>query len=140
MATFVNLFDRIGGEAKLRPLIEDFVQTMHGDVMIGFFFEGVDLERLTELEYQFTARFMGADVKYEGRPLIKAHARRPIFGGHFDRRRQLLIEAMDRHDVPDDIKEPWIQHVNSLRANVTRDAVGPDGKPVERVSPFRIVR
>lgn len=139
LAPAVSLFEAIGGEATLRPLIDDFVQTMVSDAMIGFFFDGVDVERLAELEYQFTARFMGADQKYEGRPLIKAHARRPIFGGHFDRRRKLLIEAMDRHGVSDEVKEPWLAHVNSLRANVTRDAKGPDGKPIEPVSPFRIV-
>ncbi len=135
----MSLFEVIGGEDALRPLIDDFVQTMVADVMIGFFFNGVDVERLTELEYQFTARFMGAEQKYEGRPLIKAHARRPTFGGHFDRRRQLLLEAMDRHGVADEVKTPWLAHVDSLRANVTRDAKGPDGKPIEPVSPFRIV-
>jgi hemoglobin len=120
----VTPFERLGGEPTLRPIIDAFVDEMVADVMIGFFFTGVDRERLKKREYQFTAGFLGADVRYEGRPLREAHAPHPIMGGQFDRRRQILKQVILRHDVPPDIAATWLAHVDRLRSQVTRDAPG----------------
>ncbi|MEQ9499805.1 MAG: group 1 truncated hemoglobin [Deltaproteobacteria bacterium] len=119
-----TLFERLGGEWALRPIIQDFVQRMTTDMMIGFFFREVDAKRLEEMEYLFTAKFLGADVRYVGKPIRDAHAPHPIMGGQFDRRRQILEEAIDRHGVAADIKAAWLEHVDRLRPQVTRDAAG----------------
>ncbi|MEQ8274688.1 MAG: group 1 truncated hemoglobin [Deltaproteobacteria bacterium] len=119
-----TLFERLGGEWALRPIIQDFVQRMTTDMMIGFFFREVDAKRLEEMEYLFTAKFLGADVQYVGKPIRDAHAPHPIMGGQFDRRRQILEEAIDRHGVAPDIKAAWLEHVDRLRPQVTRDAAG----------------
>ena len=68
-----ELFAKIG-EAKLRAVITDFYSRVFGDVMIGFMFEGKDRQHLIDREYEFTARFLGGDVKYTGRPMRTAHA------------------------------------------------------------------
>jgi hemoglobin len=114
------LFDKIG-EAKLRAVIEDFYGRVFGDVMIGFLFEGKDRARLVEMEYQFTAQLLGADIKYTGRSMRDAHARSPIFGGHFERRLQILRETMRDHAVDADVVRAWIDHSLALRAQITKD-------------------
>jgi hemoglobin len=114
------LFDKIG-EAKLREVIADFYSRIFGDVMIGFLFEGKDRARLIEMEYQFTAQFLGADVKYTGRPMRTAHAQSPIFGGHFERRLQILRETMSEHGVDPDVVKAWLDHSYALRAQITSD-------------------
>lgn len=119
-----TLFERLGGEWALRPIIQEFVQRMTTDAMIGFFFRGVDPKRLEEMEYLFTAKFLGADVAYTGKPIREAHAPHPIMGGQFDRRRRILVETIDRHGVPADIKAAWLEHVDRLRPQVTGDAAG----------------
>ena len=45
-----SLFVRLGGEPKLRGIMQDFVDRMVNDIMIGFFFAGVDRNRLVEHE------------------------------------------------------------------------------------------
>ena len=117
-------FERLGGQAPLRAIIADFVDRMMKDAMIGFFFASVDRDRLIEMEYQFTAEFLGAPVSYAGRPIRQAHAKHPIMGGQFDRRKQLLRETLKDHDVPEDIRDPWLAHVEGLRHLVTRDPAG----------------
>lgn len=117
-------FDRLGGEWVLRGVINDFVDVMVQDPMIGFFFRGVDRHRLRDKEYEMTARFLGANVPYTGKGLREAHRPHPIMGGQFDRRRQILVEAMMSHQVPEDIAEEWLGHVDALRSVVTRDARG----------------
>lgn len=115
-----DLYDKIGGEA-LRAVITDFYNRLTSDLMIGFLFQGKDTKRLIEKEWEFTANLLGADVRYTGRPIRKAHARSPIMGGHFERRLQILRETLRDHEVDAAVQERWIEHTLALRAQVTAD-------------------
>jgi hemoglobin len=129
-----ELFDRIG-EAKLRAVIADFYDRVFRDVMIGFMFAGKDKQHLIDREYEMTAKFLGAPgVTYTGRPLRTAHAQHTIFGGHFERRLQILREAMADHAVDPDVQRVWIDHTNALRAQITRD-VGSECKDTSSAGP-----
>lgn len=114
------LFDKIGGEA-LRAVIEDFYDRVTADIMIGFLFAGKDKQRLIDREWEFTAGFLGADVRYTGRPMRQAHAASPILGGHFERRLQILRDTLADHHVDPEVQEAWLGHTQSLRALVTGD-------------------
>jgi hemoglobin len=122
-------FEELGGELVVRRIIGDFIDRVFVDRMIGFFFRNADKERIKELEYQLAAAFLGADVKYQGRPLGQAHAKHPIMGGHFARRKQILKETLDFHRVPESIKAAWLQHTENLRALITTQT-GSDCDPV----------
>ena len=114
-----TLFARLGGEPRLRAIIDTFIDRVFEDRMIGFFFRNADRARIKEFEYQLSAGFLGADVEYRGRPLGKAHANHPIMGGHFARRRQILSETLDFYRVPPEIKEALLRHTDALRAQIT---------------------
>lgn len=117
-----SLFDRLGGEAVLRPLVADFIVRLCSDQMIGFLFAGVDRPRLIEREFQMTARMLGADVPYEGRPLPEAHARFQVMDGQFARRRLLLMQTMRDHGAPEDITRTLIAHTDRLRPLLVADS------------------
>lgn len=114
------LFAKIG-EAKLREVIIDFYSRIFGDVMIGFLFEGKDRQHLIDREYEFTANLLGGGVKYTGRAMREAHAKSPIFGGHFERRLQILRETIRDHAVDPEVTQVWIDHTLALRAQITPD-------------------
>jgi hemoglobin len=109
------------GEPKLREVITDFYGRLFGDVMIGFLFEGKSRQHLIDREVEFTAGFLGGDMKYTGRPMRTAHAASPIFGGHFERRLQILRETLRDHAVDADVQRVWIEHTLALRAQITSD-------------------
>jgi len=114
-------FETIGGDA-LREVIRDFYDRVFGDVMIGFLFQGKDKQRLIQLEWELAARMLGAkDVSYTGRPMRVAHAQSPIFGGHFERRLQILRETMRDHGVDAEVQRVWIEHAQALREQITKD-------------------
>ncbi|ACY12821.1 group I truncated hemoglobin [Haliangium ochraceum] len=119
----MTLYDKIGPDA-LRAVIVDFYERIFADVMIGFLFLGKDRARLIEKEFEFTARFLGGDVRYTGRPMRAAHAASPIMGGHFDRRQQILRETLAAHEVDPEVREAWLAHTQALRKQVTTDAEG----------------
>lgn len=115
-----SLFEQLGGEAALRPIIATFVDRMFDDPMIGFFFRGVDRRRIVTMEFEFTAALLGAEIRYSGRPIEQAHARHPINEGHFARRLQILRETLDEYGVPREIRKVWLTHTESLRPLVIR--------------------
>ena len=131
-----TLFDRLGGETKLREIIDTFINRVFEDRMIGFFFRNADRARIKELEYQLAAGFLGADVQYQGRPLAKVHANHPIMGGHFERRRQILKETLKSFQVPEEIQSAMLAHTDHLRPQITPES-GSDCDPMaarERVT------
>lgn len=115
-----ELFAKIG-EHKLRAVVTDFYSRIFGDVMIGFLFEGKSRQHLIDREYEFTASFLGGDVKYTGRPMRTAHAQSPIFGGHFERRLQILRETLRDNAVDPEVQRAWIDHTLALRDQITPD-------------------
>ena len=115
------LWEVAGGAEVLRAVLTDFYDTVIGDLMIGFLFKGADRSRLIERELELTLRAFGADVAYTGRPLAAAHAGHAIFGGHFMRRRKLLADAIERAGLPAVVRDAWLAHTDSLRAQITPD-------------------
>ena len=119
MANAPNLFERLGGEPKLKEIVDSFIDRVFADRMIGFFFRNADRARIKELEYQLAAECLGADVKYTGRPLGQIHANHPIMGGQFERRRQILKETLESFQVAEEIKLTLLDHTDRLRHLIT---------------------
>lgn len=117
-----SLYEKLGGESRLRDIIDTFVDRVFADRMIGFFFRNADRRRIKELEFQLAAGFLGAEIEYQGRPLEKVHANHPIMGGHFARRRQILSETLDFFEVPDEIKSAILHHTDALRPQITPES------------------
>ena len=120
-----TLFDELGGEPVLRPIVNRFVDRVFDDTMIGFFFRNADRGRIKAKEYELAAKHLGADVAYTGKPLREAHAAHPIMGGQFMRRLSILDMTLAEAEVPEHIREHWISVTEKLRSVVTRD---PDGQ------------
>lgn len=117
----MSLFEQLGGEPKLRAIVDDFVDRCFDDMMIGFLFARAERERIKRFEYEHAAGNLGAAVEYGGRALDEAHGPHRIFGGQFDRRKQILLETLRDHGAPAEVVEAWISHQDSLRPLITRD-------------------
>lgn len=115
-----SAFEEIG-EVRLRAIIHELVTRMSRDAMIGFFFARVDLARLEEKEYEHAAQHLGAELEYTGRPMAATHGPLRIFGGQFARRKEILRQVLVAHGVSEDIQRAWLDHVESLRGEITRD-------------------
>jgi len=117
----MSLFEQLGGEPTLRAIVDDFVDRCFDDMMIGFLFTRAERSRIKKFEYEHAAKHLGAPIEYSGRALDEAHGPHRIFGGQFDRRRQILIETLSDHHAPDEVVDAWISHQDSLRALITKD-------------------
>lgn len=119
----MSRFTQIGGETKLRAVIDEFVERVFADTMIGFLFARANKDRIKRFEYEHAAALLGAPVAYTGRDLAEAHKRHPILGGHFARRRQILKNVLIKHQVAEEVIEAWLSEVDALREQVTSDLV-----------------
>lgn len=120
-----TLFDQLGAET-LRAVLTDFYDRVFADPMIGFFFFKHDKARLIELEWQLTARVLGAKVPYTGRGMGAAHRDHPIMRGHFMRRNHLLAQTIQDHAVPEPVAARWMQHARDAeRAIIGARGRGP---------------
>jgi hemoglobin len=118
-----SLFEALGGEAVLRPLIARFVDRLFDDIMVGYLFRAADRERVKAKEYEFAALHLGAPVEYTGRPIPDAHRAHRITGGQFMRRLQILKETLAAFQVPAAVSEHWVLHTLSLQAQITNNAL-----------------
>jgi hemoglobin len=125
----LSLFEQLGGESKVREIVDRFIDRVFEDRMIGFFFRHADRRRVKEMEYQLIANFLGADVEYQGKPLQQVHGKHPIMGGHFARRRQILKETLEFYQVSESIMNAWLEHTDSLRPLITAQT-GSDCDPI----------
>lgn len=124
----MTAFDDLGAD-RLRAILSDFYDRVFADPMIGFFFLGKDKARLVELEWQLTARILGASVAYTGRGMGAAHRDHPIMRGHFQRRNRLLELTLADHAVPAPIVAIWMQHARDAeRAIIGARALRPRGE------------
>lgn len=114
-------FERLGGSTRLHLIVSDFVDRVVSDLMIGFFFKKIPLERLKQRELEFASIHLGGTATYSGRPLQTAHAPHRIMGGQFNRRLVILKQTLRDHNVPHDIIIDWLAHNESLRAAITVD-------------------
>jgi hemoglobin len=115
----VTPYERLGGEPALRPIIERFVDRVAKDMIIGFFFDGKDLTRVKQHEFEHAARVLGANLPYTGRSIPALHRPLRINGGQFRRRLALLRQEIERAGVPEDVKDSWLAEQVRMQAAIT---------------------
>ncbi len=118
----MSLYEAIGGESKVRAILQSLYDKLFADAMVGFLFEGKDKAHIVEQQLAFTCRFLGGPQRYSGKPLPEAHANLPLLPGHFDRRHRLLAQTLEECGAPKDVQRIWLQIDESLRPSVLASA------------------
>lgn len=104
------------GEEKIRAIIQDFYAAMENDILIGFFFEGKDLQKISAKQTEFLLRAMGGRSSYTGKAPADAHDQLPpILAGHFDRRLKILDETLAKAGLSEAQRRAWIGFENAFR-------------------------
>ncbi|MED5374259.1 MAG: group 1 truncated hemoglobin [Myxococcota bacterium] len=112
-------YEALGGEPGLRAIVNDFIDREAGDFIVGFFFEGHDLARIKEMEFQLASAHLGGPHRYTGRGMGSTHAPHPINAGHFRRRLAILRTVLREHGADEAIIERWLDHDRRLESLVT---------------------
>lgn len=121
MADTWNLVEELGGEERFRELLTDFYDRLFDDIIIGFLFAESDKSALVESQMAWSSARLGdRSGSYEGPTIRGSHVDLPITSGMFDRRHQILREVLEEWDVPEHVRDAWLELDQSLRSNVVR--------------------
>jgi truncated hemoglobin YjbI len=110
---------RFGGPDTVARVTRRFVGRCFDDRIIGFLFAGRDRESIARHELAHTLRLLGADVAYEGRPVVALHRPLRINAGQFRRRLALLRQEILREGLSEDIADAWLAPQRRMEAAIT---------------------
>jgi hemoglobin len=99
LAHATTLFEEIGGEVKLKAVVEELVSIALDDERINFAFAGTDLPKFKHLLYTQLCELAAGPCIYDGRPMRAAHAKLDITTAQFNALTEDLYKAFDRVGV-----------------------------------------
>jgi hemoglobin len=116
-----TLYERIGGEARLRAAVDEFTNIILADDRINFTFADADLKKFKQLLFEQICNITGGPCKYTGRDMRETHAKLNINNAQFNALAEDLYQAFDRVHVPYRLQNKVI----ALLAPMERDIVKP---------------
>ena len=70
----VSDYERVGGGAAIRIVVDRFYELVLGDFRLAPYFESTDLPRLKRHQVLLISQVLGGPASYDGRDLRQAHA------------------------------------------------------------------
>lgn len=104
-----SLYERLGGEAAIKAVVEDFVGRAAGNPKVNFFRKGTDkewkpqaadVEMLKTRLVQLIGAVTGGPQKYEGKDMKSLHAGMKITSAEFGAIAGDLKATLDKFKVP----------------------------------------
>jgi hemoglobin len=116
-----TLFERIGGEARLRAVVDEFTNIVLADERINFTFAEADIGKFKRLLYEQLCELTQGPCKYTGRDMYEAHRKLNINNAHFNALAEDLYIAFDHEHVPYRVQNK----VMAMLAPMQKDCVKP---------------
>jgi len=111
-----KMVEEIGGSERLGEIARLFYQRMSEDLMIGFFFEGRDLDHIAKQQTLFILKAAGIAQNASVKSPSQAHEELPpILAGHFDRRIVILRQLLTELGVSPFVGKAWPEFEVSFR-------------------------
>jgi hemoglobin len=116
-----TLFERIGGEAKLKITVSEFANIILADDRINFTFANADMDKFKKLLYEQLCNITQGPCAYTGRDMHESHLKLNINDAQFNALAEDLYVAFERAHVPYRLQNK----VMALLAPMERDIVKP---------------
>lgn len=113
-----TLFEKLGGEAKVRKIVRDVLDRNYNNPVIGHHFKNVDMKKLNQLVFEFLSMGTGGPHTYTGRDMPAAHKGLNITADDFERANIDTILALKDNDIDDKVIHEVIAILDSLKHHV----------------------
>ncbi|MDB4955001.1 MAG: hypothetical protein JWO36_2570 [Myxococcales bacterium] len=94
------LYDRLGGQRAIVPVVDDFVNRVAADARINRRFLNTDIPRLKSLLVEFVCMATGGPCKYSGQDMETSHAGMELVDEEFTALVEDLAATLDKFKVP----------------------------------------
>ena len=126
-----TLFERLGGEGVLRPVVARVIDRTANDPRSRHHFEGIRLPYLKDSIYKFICRQSGGGCDYDGETMQRTHAHLGVRASEFDTLVQTMREELDRAGVAEGAKNELLKRLAPFK----RDIAGGKPQPTSPVAP-----
>ena len=113
-----SLYDRLGGEASIKAVVDEFVANVGADTRINHYFANADLDRLKGHLVNQIGQASGGPQVYTGRDMKTAHAGMGIDEPAFNALVEDLVKALDKFAVPEQEKSELLGVLGPMKGDI----------------------
>jgi hemoglobin len=113
-----SLYERLGGEAAIKAVVDEFVANVGADARINQYFANADLDRLKQHLVNQIGQASGGPQQYTGRDMKTTHAGMGIDDPAFDALVEDLVAALDKFAVAEQEKSELLAVLGPMRADI----------------------
>jgi hemoglobin len=113
-----SLYVRLGGEAALEAVVDDFYDRVLADEGLRPYFEDVSMDELRDHQKQFLSAVTGGPVEWSGQDMDRAHAHLDITSEDFAAVAEHLRAALVALDVPEEERTAVMETVAMLEPSI----------------------
>ena len=95
-----TLYERLGEQAAIEAVVDQFITNVAADTRINSFFATTDIPRLKRLLVEQICQATGGPCEYTGRDMKSSHAGLGITTEDFNALVEDLVAALDEFNVP----------------------------------------
>ncbi len=119
MTEELSLYDRLGGEATVNRLVDDFYDRLLVDPELAPFFAKSDMNHQRSMLREFIASALDGPAKYTGKGIAEAHQGRGIKPSHVQKFVDILLAAIKDFGVNRRDIDEIIARINTYADDVT---------------------
>jgi hemoglobin len=113
-----SLHNRLGGEAAIKAVVDEFVANVGADTRINQYFASANLDRLKGHLVNQIGQAGGGPQQYTGRDMKTTHAGMGIDGPAFDALVEDLVKALDKFAVPEQEKSELLAVLGPMKGDI----------------------
>jgi hemoglobin len=95
-----TLYERIGGDAKMKAVVDEFTNIVLADPRINFTFAESDIPKFKKLLFEQLCNITGGPCQYTGRTMKESHEKLNSTNAQFNALAEDLYIAFERTHVP----------------------------------------
>ncbi len=113
-----TLYERVGGQATIKNLINTFYKKVFTDHLIGPFFVHTSFDKLTQMQEQFFTIALGGPDPKNDIAVRQAHFGRGIEQQHLDRFTDHLLETLKEIGISENDTKDIVASISSYSDDI----------------------
>jgi len=113
-----TLFERLGGEAKVRKIVNEVLDKNSNNPLIAHHFSNIDMKGLKQKAFEFFSMGTGGPHQYTGRDMHAVHANMNISIEEYDSATDDTLLALDDNRVGQEEKNEVLAILEYLKGDI----------------------
>ena len=117
-----TLWDELGGDTRVRAVLEAFYAKVYADEQLAPFFVKVTKDRAIDKQFSFMKQCVTGEKIYMGDRPRNAHHWMIITHELFDHRQSLMLATLKEHGLNDELIARWTAYEEYFRPDIVKSA------------------